>query len=141
MYQFKMVVMVQKILAKDWDWLFELRITVYLFYIFRIYKSFVKCFPFTEKLPELERVSMDPSNENPKLRELHLILQEEYHLNPETRTILFVKTRALVDVSCFFLVDRIWPSTIYFKDSSFLTSLQSKHSYVRGTFPGFSILF
>uniref|UniRef100_A0A8C2UUC2 RNA helicase n=2 Tax=Chinchilla lanigera TaxID=34839 RepID=A0A8C2UUC2_CHILA len=52
---------------------------------------------FEEKLPELERVCMDPSNENPKLRDLHLILQEEYHLNPETRTILFVKTRALVD--------------------------------------------
>ncbi|XP_004632075.1 probable ATP-dependent RNA helicase DDX58 [Octodon degus] len=52
---------------------------------------------FEEKLPELESVSLDPSNENPKLKDLHLILQEEYHLNPETRTILFVKTRALVD--------------------------------------------
>ncbi|KAM5300355.1 antiviral innate immune response receptor RIG-I [Ctenodactylus gundi] len=52
---------------------------------------------FEEKLEELENVSMDPSNENPKLRDLCLILQEEYHVNPETRTILFVKTRALVD--------------------------------------------
>ncbi|EHB15966.1 Putative ATP-dependent RNA helicase DDX58 [Heterocephalus glaber] len=52
---------------------------------------------FEEKLPELENVSMDPSNENPKLKDLHLILQEEYHVNPKTRTILFVKTRALVD--------------------------------------------
>uniref|UniRef100_F6YV16 Antiviral innate immune response receptor RIG-I n=1 Tax=Equus caballus TaxID=9796 RepID=F6YV16_HORSE len=52
---------------------------------------------FEEKLPELESVSMDPSNENPKLKDLCFILQEEYHLNPETRTILFVKTRALVD--------------------------------------------
>ncbi|XP_042638224.1 antiviral innate immune response receptor RIG-I [Orycteropus afer afer] len=52
---------------------------------------------FEEKLKELELVSMDPSNENPKLKELCFILQEEYHLNPETRTILFVKTRALVD--------------------------------------------
>ncbi|XP_036186505.1 antiviral innate immune response receptor RIG-I isoform X1 [Myotis myotis] len=52
---------------------------------------------FEEKLPELESISMDPSNENPKLKDLCFILQEEYHLNPETRTILFVKTRALVD--------------------------------------------
>ncbi|XP_036891641.1 antiviral innate immune response receptor RIG-I [Sturnira hondurensis] len=52
---------------------------------------------FEEKLQELESISMDPSNENPKLMDLCYILQEEYHLNPETRTILFVKTRALVD--------------------------------------------
>ncbi|CAO2580414.1 Antiviral innate immune response receptor RIG-I [Lemmus lemmus] len=52
---------------------------------------------FEEKLEELEKVSVDPSNENPKLRDLYLILQEEYHLKPETKTILFVKTRALVD--------------------------------------------
>nr|ATW00980.1 DEAD box polypeptide 58 [Desmodus rotundus] len=52
---------------------------------------------FEEKLQELESISMDPSNENPKLQYLCYILQEEYHLNPETRTILFVKTRALVD--------------------------------------------
>ncbi|XP_019479625.1 PREDICTED: probable ATP-dependent RNA helicase DDX58 [Hipposideros armiger] len=52
---------------------------------------------FEEKLQELESISMDPSNENPKLKDLCFILQEEYHLNPETRTILFVKTRALVD--------------------------------------------
>ncbi|XP_017658194.1 probable ATP-dependent RNA helicase DDX58 isoform X2 [Nannospalax galili] len=52
---------------------------------------------FEEKLEELEKVSVDPSNENPKLKDLYLILQEEYHLNPETKTILFVKTRALVD--------------------------------------------
>lgn len=52
---------------------------------------------FEEKLEELEKVSRDPSNENPKLRDLYLILQEEYHLKPETKTILFVKTRALVD--------------------------------------------
>ncbi|KAG3287363.1 DExD/H-box helicase 58 [Ictidomys tridecemlineatus] len=52
---------------------------------------------FEEKLEELESVCRDPSNENPKLNDLCLILQEEYHLYPETRTILFVKTRALVD--------------------------------------------
>ncbi|XP_065764503.1 antiviral innate immune response receptor RIG-I [Muntiacus reevesi] len=52
---------------------------------------------FEEKLLELEGISMDPSNENPKLEDLSFILQEEYHLNPETRTILFAKTRALVD--------------------------------------------
>lgn len=52
---------------------------------------------FEERLPELESVSVAPGNENPKLEDLCFILQEEYHLNPETRTILFVKTRALVD--------------------------------------------
>ncbi|XP_036117415.1 antiviral innate immune response receptor RIG-I [Molossus molossus] len=52
---------------------------------------------FEEKLQELESISMDPSNENPKLKDLCFILQEEYHFNPETRTILFVKTRALVN--------------------------------------------
>ncbi|XP_003800341.1 probable ATP-dependent RNA helicase DDX58 [Otolemur garnettii] len=52
---------------------------------------------FEEKLQELETISVDPNNENPKLEDLCFILQEEYHLNPETRTILFVKTRALVD--------------------------------------------
>ncbi|KAM6170091.1 antiviral innate immune response receptor RIG-I-like [Rhynchocyon petersi] len=52
---------------------------------------------FDEKLSELEYVSMDPRNENPKLKGLSFILREEYHLNPETRTILFVKTRVLVD--------------------------------------------
>ncbi|XP_043746530.1 antiviral innate immune response receptor RIG-I isoform X1 [Cervus elaphus] len=52
---------------------------------------------FEEKLLELEDISTDPSNENPKLEDLSFILQEEYHLNPETRTILFAKTRALVD--------------------------------------------
>ncbi|XP_069864572.1 antiviral innate immune response receptor RIG-I isoform X1 [Dipodomys merriami] len=52
---------------------------------------------FEEKVPELESISLDPNNENPKLKDLYLILQEEYHVNPETKTILFVKTRALVD--------------------------------------------
>ncbi|XP_049752774.1 antiviral innate immune response receptor RIG-I [Elephas maximus indicus] len=52
---------------------------------------------FEEKLQELEYVSMDPNNENPKLQDLSFILQEEYHVNPDSRTILFVKTRALVD--------------------------------------------
>lgn len=72
-------------------------------------------FPFAEKLQTLESVSMDPSNENPKLQDLCFILQEEYHLNPESRTILFVKTRALVDVSFFFLWITNRTSTISLK--------------------------
>lgn len=52
---------------------------------------------FEEKLPELISLSMDPCNENPKLSDLCFILQEEYHVNPDSRTILFVKTRALVN--------------------------------------------
>ncbi|OPJ67426.1 putative ATP-dependent RNA helicase DDX58 [Patagioenas fasciata monilis] len=51
---------------------------------------------FQEKEPELTALSKDESNENPKLEELASILDEAYHYNPQTRTLLFVKTRALV---------------------------------------------
>ncbi|NWR22876.1 DDX58 helicase, partial [Emberiza fucata] len=51
---------------------------------------------FQEKELELTALSKDESNENPKLEELACILDEAYHYNPETRTILFAKTRALV---------------------------------------------
>ncbi|NXO02199.1 DDX58 helicase, partial [Rhinopomastus cyanomelas] len=51
---------------------------------------------FQEKEPELTALSKDESNENPKLEELASILDEAYHYNPETRTIVFAKTRALV---------------------------------------------
>ncbi|XP_062871422.1 probable ATP-dependent RNA helicase DDX58 [Trichomycterus rosablanca] len=36
-------------------------------------------------------------NENPKLQELKFILDEEYRNNKQTRTVLFVRTRALAD--------------------------------------------
>ncbi|XP_036594051.1 antiviral innate immune response receptor RIG-I isoform X1 [Trichosurus vulpecula] len=52
---------------------------------------------FEEKVQELEYISTDPSNENLKLDELTFILEEQYHQNPETQTIFFVKTRALAD--------------------------------------------
>nr|XP_006123152.1 probable ATP-dependent RNA helicase DDX58 isoform X1 [Pelodiscus sinensis] len=51
---------------------------------------------FEAKQQELKAASEDELSENPKLEELTFILDEEYRLNPETRTILFVKTRALV---------------------------------------------
>ncbi|XP_061487966.1 antiviral innate immune response receptor RIG-I [Rhineura floridana] len=51
---------------------------------------------FEAKLPELNAVSQDEYNENPKLEDVTFILEEEYRINPQTRTILFVKTRALV---------------------------------------------
>ncbi|NWY69232.1 DDX58 helicase, partial [Erithacus rubecula] len=51
---------------------------------------------FQEKEPELTALSKDESNENPKLEELACILDEAYRYNPDTRTILFAKTRALV---------------------------------------------
>ncbi|CAM4674469.1 unnamed protein product [Leuciscus chuanchicus] len=35
--------------------------------------------------------------QNPKLEELRFILEEEYHNNDQTRTVLFVRTRALAD--------------------------------------------
>ncbi|XP_065511806.1 antiviral innate immune response receptor RIG-I isoform X2 [Caloenas nicobarica] len=51
---------------------------------------------FQEKEPELTALSKDESNENPKLEELACILDEAYRYNPQTRALLFVKTRALV---------------------------------------------
>ncbi|XP_009883559.1 PREDICTED: probable ATP-dependent RNA helicase DDX58 [Charadrius vociferus] len=51
---------------------------------------------FQEKEPELTALSKDESNENPKLEELACILDEAYRYNPQTRTLLFAKTRALV---------------------------------------------
>nr|XP_060618505.1 antiviral innate immune response receptor RIG-I [Anolis sagrei ordinatus] len=51
---------------------------------------------FEAKYPLMYAASQDISNENPKLEEITFLLDETYHENPETRTILFVKTRALV---------------------------------------------
>uniref|UniRef100_A0A8C0BL05 RNA helicase n=1 Tax=Buteo japonicus TaxID=224669 RepID=A0A8C0BL05_9AVES len=51
---------------------------------------------FQEKEPELTALSKDESNENPKLEELACILEEAYRYNPDTHTLLFAKTRALV---------------------------------------------
>ncbi|XP_075681774.1 antiviral innate immune response receptor RIG-I isoform X2 [Rhinoderma darwinii] len=49
---------------------------------------------FEAELPMLTEISND--NENPKLDDLQFILCESYQENPETRTLLFVNTRALV---------------------------------------------
>ncbi|KAM4052861.1 antiviral innate immune response receptor RIG-I [Anomaloglossus baeobatrachus] len=49
---------------------------------------------FEDELPLLGEISVD--NENPKLEELQFILIESYQENPDTRTLLFVNTRALV---------------------------------------------
>uniref|UniRef100_A0A8B9BUJ4 RNA helicase n=1 Tax=Anser brachyrhynchus TaxID=132585 RepID=A0A8B9BUJ4_9AVES len=51
---------------------------------------------FQEKEPELTALSKDETNENPKLEELACILDDAYRYNPQTRTLLFAKTRALV---------------------------------------------
>uniref|UniRef100_U3ERF7 RNA helicase n=1 Tax=Micrurus fulvius TaxID=8637 RepID=U3ERF7_MICFL len=51
---------------------------------------------FEVNLLELTAASEDESNENPKLEDIKEILGEAYHVNPEARTILFVKTRALL---------------------------------------------
>ncbi|XP_038625348.1 antiviral innate immune response receptor RIG-I [Tachyglossus aculeatus] len=52
---------------------------------------------FEKKQQELKNISRDEQNDNPKLKELCVLLEEEYHVNPESRTILFVKTRALAN--------------------------------------------
>ncbi|NWR94488.1 DDX58 helicase, partial [Furnarius figulus] len=51
---------------------------------------------FQEKEPELTAISKDESNENPKLEDLASILDDAYRYNPQTRAIVFAKTRALV---------------------------------------------
>ncbi|NXE55482.1 DDX58 helicase, partial [Casuarius casuarius] len=51
---------------------------------------------FQDKEKQLIDLSKDESNENPKLEELASILDEAYRYNPQTRTLLFAKTRALV---------------------------------------------
>uniref|UniRef100_A0A9J8B4C1 RNA helicase n=1 Tax=Cyprinus carpio carpio TaxID=630221 RepID=A0A9J8B4C1_CYPCA len=46
--------------------------------------------------PQLLRLATE-GEQNPKLDELKFILEEEYHNNDQTRTVMFVKTRALAD--------------------------------------------
>ncbi|NXA89289.1 DDX58 helicase, partial [Melanocharis versteri] len=74
---------------------------------------------FQEKEPELTALSKDESNENPKLEELACILDEAYRYNPQTRTILFAKTRALVAalkkwIEANPLLSHIKPDVVFF---------------------------
>lgn len=50
---------------------------------------------FKEKLRDLESCLNNPENENPKLLKLEEILRSEYKINAATKSILFVKTRAI----------------------------------------------
>ncbi|MGH0168454.1 UNVERIFIED_CONTAM: hypothetical protein FKN15_054721 [Acipenser sinensis] len=52
---------------------------------------------FEERSKELLRIASSSGRENPKLQELQSVLDEQYHYNSETKTILFVKTRALAE--------------------------------------------
>ncbi|XP_067839659.1 antiviral innate immune response receptor RIG-I-like isoform X3 [Heptranchias perlo] len=52
---------------------------------------------FEDKKQQLLKIDADPTNENPKLSEVRRVLSEEYNSNPNTKTILFVRTRALAD--------------------------------------------
>ncbi|NXJ66538.1 DDX58 helicase, partial [Rostratula benghalensis] len=74
---------------------------------------------FQEKEPELTALSKDELNENPKLEELACILDEAYRYNPQTRTLLFAKTRALVAalkkwVEANPLLSHIKPDVVFF---------------------------
>ncbi|KAK9954750.1 hypothetical protein ABG768_016796 [Culter alburnus] len=51
---------------------------------------------YDSQRPQLLHLATE-GQQNPKLEELKFILEEEYHNNEETRTVLFVKTRALAD--------------------------------------------
>ncbi|XP_041102623.1 antiviral innate immune response receptor RIG-I-like [Polyodon spathula] len=52
---------------------------------------------FEERSKELLCIASSSGRENPKLQELQSVLNEQYHYNSETKTILFVKTRALAE--------------------------------------------
>ncbi|XP_036407164.1 probable ATP-dependent RNA helicase DDX58 [Megalops cyprinoides] len=52
---------------------------------------------FDVQHPHLVQLSRREPQENPKLKELKFILDEEYRNNDQTRTVLFVRTRALAD--------------------------------------------
>ncbi|XP_043916940.1 antiviral innate immune response receptor RIG-I [Protopterus annectens] len=54
---------------------------------------------FEDKKQKLNKCVQEEAeqNENPKLESLTFILTEEYRINPQTRTLLFVKTRALAN--------------------------------------------
>ncbi|KAJ8261274.1 hypothetical protein COCON_G00169970 [Conger conger] len=52
---------------------------------------------FEEKKAMLEDFANDSVVDNPKLSELQMVFEEQYRFKPETRTILFVKTRALAE--------------------------------------------
>ncbi|XP_008059372.1 probable ATP-dependent RNA helicase DDX58 [Carlito syrichta] len=87
---------------------------------------------FEEKLQELESISRDPSNENPKLEDLCFVLQEEYHFNQETKTILFVKTRALVDALKKWIEEN---SNLSFLKPGILTGHGKTNQNIRMTLP------
>ncbi|NXD05267.1 DDX58 helicase, partial [Certhia familiaris] len=80
---------------------------------------------FQERELELTALSKDESNANPKLEELACILDEAYHYNPQTRTILFAKTRALVAalknwVEANPVLSHIKPDVVFFSLTQFL---------------------
>ncbi|KAG7477062.1 hypothetical protein MATL_G00089250 [Megalops atlanticus] len=52
---------------------------------------------FQEKKVMLQEFANDSITDNPKLSDLQLVFQEQYRFKPETRTILFVRTRALAE--------------------------------------------
>lgn len=52
---------------------------------------------FEDNYQQLHQLSTEESRENPKLKELKYILDEEYRNNEQTRTVLFVRTRALAE--------------------------------------------
>ncbi|XP_072904673.1 antiviral innate immune response receptor RIG-I [Hemitrygon akajei] len=52
---------------------------------------------FEAKKLQLKRIEADPANENPKLGEVRRILCREYQRNPKSKTIMFVRTRALAE--------------------------------------------
>lgn len=51
---------------------------------------------YDSQRPQLLHLATE-GQQNPKLEELKFILEEEYHNNDQTRTVLFVRTRALAD--------------------------------------------
>lgn len=71
---------------------------IFLLFIRFIYKYELYIYNFVAFHEQLRLLATE-GKQNPKLQELKFILDEEYNNNDQTRTVLFVRTRALADVS------------------------------------------
>ncbi|XP_032827686.2 antiviral innate immune response receptor RIG-I [Petromyzon marinus] len=81
---------------------------------------------FKEKLHDLQSCLNNPENENPKLLKLEEILRDEYQMNAATKSILFVKTRAISEAMESW-INEIKTELPHLKPSKLIGRAKSKH--------------
>uniref|UniRef100_S4RZM1 RNA helicase n=1 Tax=Petromyzon marinus TaxID=7757 RepID=S4RZM1_PETMA len=81
---------------------------------------------FSEKLHDLQSCLNNPENENPKLLKLEEILRDEYQMNAATKSILFVKTRAISEAMESW-INEIKTELPHLKPSKLIGRAKSKH--------------